>query len=102
MPESAPIFGGSHDQRRPSARKRGYDKAHEIRRRACLLRAMYTCECPGCPECSQTKDRACGAEATVADHREAHRGDADKLTDEGNYQALCQACHAHKTLRLGE
>ena len=35
--------------------------------------------------------------ATVVDHVMPHRGSPSLFWDEGNWQSLCAACHAHKT-----
>jgi len=40
----------------------------------------------------------CGAEATVVDHVEAHRGDEELFWRRENWQSLCTECHNHKTL----
>ena len=41
---------------------------------------------------------SCGAPASIVDHIVPHRGDESLFWDEGNLQALCQACHSRKTL----
>lgn len=68
-----------HDQRRPSARARGYN--HEWRK----ARAEYLVAHPHC--------RKCGKPATVLDHIKPHRGDQRLFWLRANWQPLCKPCH---------
>ncbi len=88
MPNAPKSFGSKKNPPR-SAHKRGYDAAHERRRRECLERAGYLCE-----ECAR---HGKVTEATVADHIKPHRGNRKLLTDLANHQALCGPCHTKKT-----
>ena len=79
------------DDKRPSARERGYDSAWDKARKG------YLGKHPLCAECERK-----GLErlATVVDHIVPHRGDKDLFWDsDGNWQALCTGCHNRKTGR---
>ena len=71
------------DARRPSARARGYNGAWE-KARASFLKAH--------PHCV-----ACGAPATVVDHRQPHKGDRKLFWDRSNWAPMCASCHGRKT-----
>ncbi|MEW6169799.1 MAG: HNH endonuclease [Pseudomonadota bacterium] len=78
------------DERRGTARERGYDTAWQKAREG-FLRAH-----PLCVEC----DRAGRAvPATVVDHIVPHRGDRTAFWDRSNWQPLCKRCHDAKTAR---
>lgn len=68
-----------HDANRPSAAKRGYNRAWRKARDAFLK--LY-------PKC-----RMCNAPATVVDHITPHRGDDRLFWDRTNWQPLCAPCH---------
>lgn len=68
---------------RPSAAKRGYDKAHQQARKYYLARH---------PVCV-----VCGRPATVLDHRTPFRGDKTKRDDPANWQSMCRSCHGRKS-----
>ena len=55
-------------------------------RAACLRAAGHACVVPGCAN-----------RATIADHREPHRGDNGLFFDPSNLQAMCKPCHDYKT-----
>lgn len=70
-----------HDQRRPSARERGYN--HQWRKeRAAYLATHLHCAMLGC-----------NGHATVVDHIIRHRGDNAIFWNRANWQALCAPCH---------
>jgi 5-methylcytosine-specific restriction endonuclease McrA len=71
-----------HDERRPSARERGYDSKWD-RERAAYLKANPTCRC-------------CPAPATVVDHIKPHRGDRRLFWNRSNWQPLCTSCHSRR------
>lgn len=68
-----------HDQTRPTARQRGYD------RKWAEARATFLAEHPTC--------RVCGAPATVVDHIIPHKGDMRIFWDRRNWQPLCSHHH---------
>lgn len=79
------------EDRRGTARQRGYDTTWEHRRRRYLIRH------PICVDC--------GALANVADHHPTSRRDllAQGVTDpdaEHRLRALCTHCHSAETARL--
>jgi 5-methylcytosine-specific restriction protein A len=67
------------DQRRPTARERGYD--HRWRK----ARDQYLQAHPHC--------QRCGKPATLVDHIIPHRGDKALFWFPGNWQPLCTPCH---------
>jgi len=90
------------EQRRGSARARGYARAHEHRFRPGVLRRDPLCVCTGgcCPD-HQHGDPSCLAPSTVADHwprgrRELVDAGADP-NDPANGRGLCTTCHDHST-----
>lgn len=70
-----------HDQRRPSARQRGYDAAWERASKAYLAR-------PGNDRCD------CGAPAVLVRHIKSIRIRPDLRTVESNWRPGCQRCNA--------
>lgn len=71
------------DDKRPTARERGYDSRWD-KARAGFLKSHPTCV-------------RCGAPATVVDHIKPHRGDNRLFWDKTNWQPLCVTCHSvHK------
>lgn len=68
------------DQRRPTARNRGYDARWDSERRA-FLKFNPTC-------------RRCGEPASVVDHIKPHKGDHRLFWDRANWQPLCRHCHS--------
>lgn len=74
----------AQDERRGSARARGYDARWE------RLRRMHLARDPLCVFCRQL-GRATAA--TVVDHIRPHRGDRALLLDADNLQSLCKRCH---------
>ncbi|UXN61724.1 HNH endonuclease signature motif containing protein [Phyllobacterium zundukense] len=67
------------DQKRPSARARGYN--HEWQN----ARAEYLGYFPTC--------KICGSSANVVDHIRPHKGDDRLFWDSRNWQPLCTTCH---------
>lgn len=76
--------GREHDQRRGSARQRGYTSRWE-KARLVFLRAN-----PLCAMCDQ--EGRVGV-ATVVDHKIPHKGDQALFWDQSNWQPLCQGHH---------
>lgn len=74
-----------HDQRRPSARERGYDSKWDKARTA-FLAVHRTCA-------------KCGAPSRVVDHIIPHKGDMRLFWNRGNWQALCTTCHSSRKQR---
>ena len=68
-----------HDQRRPTAARRGYN--NEWRK----ARAEFLARFPSC--------RRCGAPASTVDNIKPHRGDDRLFWDRSNWQPLCTSCH---------
>lgn len=73
------------DARRPTARRRGYDRAWE-RARADWLAAYPSC-------------RWCGAPATLVDHIVPIRTAPERRLDRNNFQSLCAGCHSGRKQR---
>lgn len=69
-----------HDQKRPSARERGYDARWD------KARAGYLAKHTRCVKC--------GEPANVVDHIVPHRGDNRLFWSSANWQPLCTACHS--------
>jgi len=67
------------DEKRPSARARGYNRAWDAERRSFLQLN---------PNC-----RRCGEPASVVDHIRPHKGDDRLFWDRSNWQPLCRHCH---------
>lgn len=78
------------DERRNSARSRGYDQRWQ------QARVMYLAHNPLCVHCEHS---GLVSSATVVDHVVPHRGDRFAFWDVSNWQALCGPCHAVKTAR---
>ena len=78
------------DERRGSARERGYTTAWD------KARAAFLRQHPICEECARQGRLT---PATVVDHIVPHRGNRQRFWDRDNWQALCSACHAAKTAR---
>ncbi len=77
-----------HDQRRPSARERGYDKKWDFERKAYLRSHPY---------CRKCKERGVRVLASLVDHIIPHKGDKVLFWSKGNWQSLCVHCHSsHK------
>ena len=72
-----------HDQTRPTASARGYDRKWDA------ARAEFLAEHPRC--------RVCGEPATVVDHVIPHKGDVRIFWDRKNWQPLCT--HHHNSLK---
>ena len=51
------------------------------------------------PTCRHCARRGVLAVANQVDHVVPHRGNPDLMWSEDNWQALCHACHSHKTAR---
>lgn len=82
------------------------------RLRALVLReANHLCQCKECRSCKKCGKQSgsmaltcetCGAlllpkPATVADHRQAHRGRPELMWDRDNLEAMSAECHSAKT-----
>lgn len=78
------------DERRKSARERGYNATWE------KYRKIYLQEHPLCVDCLSKKILRA---ATVVDHIVAHKGNEDLFWNEANHQALCKKCHDMKTMQ---
>ncbi len=78
----------SPERLRGGAAARGYDSRWRAARQR-FLRAHPLCE-----ECLRQRRTT---PATEVDHIIPHRGDKKLFWDETNWQALCEACHKHKT-----
>lgn len=88
------------DQRRGTARQRGYGREHEKRFRPAVLARDPICVCPGCPKCSDP-DSACARRSEHADHwplskRELIERGLDH-NDPKRGRGLCGLCHASST-----
>jgi len=88
------------EQRRGTARQRGYGGGHETRFRPGVLARDPICVCPGCPMCSDA-DSACGRDSEHADHwplskRELILRGLDH-NDPARGRGLCGLCHASST-----
>lgn len=68
------------DQKRPSARARGYDREWE------KARADYLLAYPYCARC--------GAPAALVDHKVKVKDAPHRRLDRTNFQSLCQPCHS--------
>lgn len=79
------------EQRRGSARQRGYTSAWE-RARTAWLRLHPLCACDQCAE-----GQLQVTEATVVDHKVPHRGDMKLFWDRDNWQSMSKPCHDRKT-----
>lgn len=70
------------DGNRPSARRRGYDAAHE------KARAQHLARNPLCV--------MCGEPGNVLDHIQTIREAPHRRLDPTNWQTLCRPCHGRK------
>lgn len=97
MPVAPPVFrppwmpprsvvSREADQRRGSARARGYDARWEKARLGYLSRH---------PLCVCCQAHGVVAAAELVDHIVPHKGDRALFWDRGNWQALCAWCHNH-------
>ena len=75
---------------RENAHRRGYGREWRAARDRFLR---------GHPLCAECLRRGKIVPAKVVDHIVPHRGDQKLFWDEGNWQALCKACHDRKTGR---
>jgi len=75
-----------HDERRPSARERGYGAKWD------RARVDFLLEHPAC--------RICGEPATVVDHIIPHRGSMVLFWDRRNWQPLC--AHHHNSAKQSQ
>ena len=78
----------SPDALRGGASARGYDSRWRAARK------LYLRKNPLCVKCAADGRLE---PATVIDHIIPHRGDPKLFWDQGNWQALCKACHDKKT-----
>lgn len=74
-----------HDEKRPTARERGYNGKWQ-KERAAYLAVHPTCV-------------MCGQPSKVVDHITPHRGDLKLFWRRSNWQALCTPCHSGKKQR---
>ena len=74
------------DEKRPSARQRGYDTAWQ------RIRAEFLKAHPNCIICKEP--------ATVVDHIEPHRGNLALFLNPANWQPVCGPCHNRKIQSL--
>jgi 5-methylcytosine-specific restriction protein A len=95
MPMRAPMFRrlpdraepsarDAHDERRGSARSRGYGRQWEVQA------AVYRAEHPLCVGC-EAVGRVVACE--LVDHVVPHDGDYDRFWDQANWQAACRWHH---------
>lgn len=73
------------DQKRPSARERGYTSKWQKEAKAFLAAN---------PRCVM-----CGAPSRVVDHKTPHRGDKRLFWSRSNWQPLCTPCHSSRKQR---
>ncbi|MCA1218687.1 holin [Streptomyces sp. 8L] len=89
------------EQRRGTARQRGYGRQHEQRFRPAVLKCDPICTCPGCTSCQPTKGRACSRASVHADHWPVDRRTlvARGLdpNDPSRGRGLCPPCHSSHT-----
>jgi len=76
-------------RRRETQRRRSAGAKHLYGHGWRAARRDYLAAHPACT--------ACGAPATVVDHRRAHRGDPALFWDRSNWQPLCKPCHDQRT-----
>lgn len=94
------IHRAQRDQRRGTARQRGYDARWEKAARAFKVRYPLCGMRPGgrAPVMSQCHEQGMVTPAYQVDHVEPHRQDQRLFWDmEGNWQSLCQSCGARKS-----
>jgi len=73
------------DQKRPSARERGYDTKWQKEAKAFLAANPRCC--------------MCGAPSQLVDHKTPHRGDKRLFWSRSNWQPLCTPCHSSRKQR---
>jgi 5-methylcytosine-specific restriction protein A len=87
------------EQRRGTARSRGYGRAHHTRFRAGVLKADPICTCP--PQHPSHQGQACLTWSTVADHWPKSRRELEQSGEDPNDPAhgrgLCETCHNWNT-----
>lgn len=74
------------DKTRPNSSQRGYNREW-AKARASFLRLHPYCV-------------ACGAPASLVDHKTPHRGDQAIFWDKSRWQSLCTPCHSGAKQRL--
>lgn len=88
------------DQRRGTARQRGYTREHETRFRPAVLARDPICVCPGCNQCT-IPGECCDRASVHADHWPIDRRDlvAQGLdaNDPKHGRGLCPHCHGSAT-----
>lgn len=81
-----PLCKAASEARRPSARKRGYDRKWQLASKEWLAQPRNRlCVC------------GCGQVADVVDHRIPHKGDMGLFWDRTNWQPMNRRCHSRKT-----
>ncbi|MFC4034555.1 holin [Streptomyces polygonati] len=89
------------EQRRGTARQRGYGQQHEQRFRPGVLRRDPVCTCPGCASCLRTGSGRCNRESLHADHWPLSRRElvaaGDDPDDPKHGRGLCGPCHSSHT-----
>ena len=95
-----PVHALEREQRRGHARARGYSRLWE-REAARFKREFPFCgnrPCGLAPVMSECADRGILTPAYAVDHVTPHKGNQRIFWDiAGNWQSLCQACHARKS-----
>lgn len=90
------------EQRRGTARQRGYGRGHETRFRRGVLARDPKCKCTGCGSCSRTEQQ-CERDSEHADHWPKDRRElvAEGLdpNDPARGRGLCGPCHSAQTAR---
>jgi 5-methylcytosine-specific restriction protein A len=74
----------TENERRPSARQRGYNTRWQKARKTYLTQH---------PLCVMCKKQGRITAATVVNHKVAHRGDQDLFWDVSNWEPLCKRHH---------
>lgn len=91
------------EQRRGTARQRGYGREHEKRFRTGVLRRDPVCTCHGCTSCVKSGNGRCTRESQHADHWPQDRRAlvaASLDPDDPQYgRGLCGSCHSYSTAR---
>jgi 5-methylcytosine-specific restriction protein A len=100
MPMRPPVHGAkeraaqrkqtarTYDRYRGSAASRGYDGRWQ------RYRATYLQQHPLCAHCDARGETV---PATVVDHKQPHKGNAELFWNAENHQPLCERCHNVKT-----
>lgn len=91
----------THDDRRPSAAARGYDRQWRQIRADYLRRHGHACECSGCDACLHT-ERLVGCDRVDPSPHVDHRHGLGPGVDDRDIalQVLCPPCHSSKTARV--